>query len=186
MTIFSLVSEVLTPRSDPAKWLLTKTIVLHVHQDVCHGKYHLGQTHFVDTIYCLLYPRHFSKQHPLYEFMMHHCEGTTSHISLAYANLVFPNSIVDQVFSIGFSGYGGLAQKAYAERHYGLFDFEVMMKVCNTFPLIGYTALRSQNEVFMNLFIPTVPRAVMCQLGRQTCSHSIKLCRLRSLMLSHI
>jgi len=95
----------------------------------CQSYVHLGEVHFVSTIYCFSFRRHLSEKHPLYDFFKFHCEGTVPHISLAYAILTGEKSPGDTYFVIGKEGFVKLSSKAYTERTYGKFSFESMMKV---------------------------------------------------------
>jgi len=62
-------------------------------------------------------------------FFKFHCEGTVPHISLAYNILVTENSPSDVYFAIGKNGFGQLSTQAYAERQYGKFTYNNLMKV---------------------------------------------------------
>ncbi|XP_057301007.1 polyunsaturated fatty acid 5-lipoxygenase-like isoform X1 [Hydractinia symbiolongicarpus] len=121
-------SDVFTPSSPKAQWLSARGMALQAHQDVCQFKHHLGHVHFVYTIFCLAFRRHFSTLHPLYDVLKFHCEGTTPHISTAYPALSFPQSYGHQYFAVSHIGVANLSTQAYQERRYGMFDFETLMK----------------------------------------------------------
>ena len=84
MTV-SLGSKLYTPKSDPNEWLIAKAMAELADHDVCQASYHLSHVHFRFSVFCLIYHRHFSRQHPLYDVMKYHCEGTTPHASLTLA-----------------------------------------------------------------------------------------------------
>lgn len=104
-------------------------MALQAHLDVCQLKTHLGDVHFVYTIFCLAFRRHFSTLHPLYDVLKFHCEGTTPQISIVYQALLFPRSYGHQYFAASHIGVANLSTQAYMERKYGMFDFDKLMKV---------------------------------------------------------
>jgi len=121
-------AEIVKP-SDGNKWEIAKVRADFIHNTWCQSYIHLGEVHFVNTIYCLSFRRHLSEKHPLYDLFKFHCEGTVAHISLSYRSLAAANSTGDNSFAIGKEGFIQLGSKAYAERKYGRFSFENMMKV---------------------------------------------------------
>jgi len=108
--------------SDGDEWQIAKVRADSIHDNWCQSYVHLGEVHFVNTIYCLSFRRHLSEKHPLYDFFKFHCEGTVIHIS---------------TFAMGNKGFIKLASKAYAERKYGKFSYENLIEV-----------LFSQMEIF--------------------------------------
>lgn len=97
---------------------------------MCQAKHHMGGVHYGYTVFCLAYRRHFSRQHPLYDFFKFHCEGTTPHISLSHQVLMLPGQFSDGFTSWGSNGYLKLAEKTFNERIYGDYDYHVIIKVC--------------------------------------------------------
>ena len=97
--------------------------------DVCQATYHLSHVHFTFTVFCVIYRRHFSRQHPLYDVMKYHCEGTTPHISLLYPTLAAPTQAGHLLFTIGHTGFTKLAMNAYTNRNYGMLAYDNLLKV---------------------------------------------------------
>jgi len=123
--------------SDGDEWQIAKVRADSIHDNWCQSYVHLGEVHFVNTIYCLSFRRHLSEKHPLYDFFKFHCEGTVIHISTSYTVLAAANSSGDIFFAMGNKGFIKLASKAYAERKYGKFSYENLIEV-----------LFSQMEIF--------------------------------------
>ena len=122
-----LASEVDTPGS--ANWLLAKGEAEMASDIYCQAKIHLGEVHFVSTIYCLSFRRHLSTKHPLYDFFKYHCEGTVPHISIVFETLTTPNSAGSVIYGAGNQAFIDLSQKAFAERNYEHNTFEYFIEV---------------------------------------------------------
>ena len=129
-SILFIGADVITP-SDGDEWQIAKVIADSMHDSWCQAYVHLGEVHFVNTIYCLSFRRHLSEKHPIYDFFKFHCEGTVVHISTTYTVLAADNSSGDIFFAMGSKGFIKLASKAYAERRYGKYSYDNMIKVYN-------------------------------------------------------
>ena len=125
---YSLESEVFLPDIS-LRWELAKTQVEFISNTACQNTYHLGGTQFVFPVFCLAYRRHFSSQHPLYDFFKHHCEGTTPHIALSFEFLAAANSSGDLHSALGTTGIIQLASQEFNKRYYGHYDFEQLVDV---------------------------------------------------------
>lgn len=110
-------------------WAKAKAMVELSDMDICQAVYHLSDIHFSTTIFCLSFRRHFSTQHPLYDVMKFHCEGTTPHISLSYQALSEPESAGHLLFTMGHDGFLKLAQQAYDKHFYGKLDYHELLEV---------------------------------------------------------
>ena len=122
-------SKVYTPNSPRMEWLTAKAMVESADLNICQAMFHLSHVHFSSTLYCTVFRRHFSKLHPLYDVMKYHCEGTTPHISLSYPVLSFPNQAGHLMVGIGHLGFVNLSLNAFDQHHYGILDFDYMLKV---------------------------------------------------------
>ena len=126
-----LDADVVKP-SDGEKWEVAKLVADSMHDSWCQSYIHLGEIHFVSTVYCLSFRRHLSSQHPLYDFFKFHCEGTVVHISTTYKVLSQSNSSGEIYFAMGNEGFLKLSEKAYEERRYGKFSYKGMIEVIET------------------------------------------------------
>lgn len=122
-------SPVYTPSSDPIEWAIAKTQMELAENFFCQGYHHLGGMHYVYTVFCLVYKRHFSTQHPLYDMLKYHCEGTTPHIILSY-DLAGLESALNSTMVVGTGqNTQKLAEKSFHERQYGNYDYDNLIKV---------------------------------------------------------
>lgn len=118
--------KVLTPSdSKPETWQLAKAEMEMSNDIFCQSRLHTGGVHFVSTVYCLVYQRHLSTKHPLYEFFKYHCEGTVAQISMAWKGL----DVLGDLYAIGIEQYLGFASKAYDERNYDHTTYEHFIDV---------------------------------------------------------
>lgn len=123
-----LASKVLTPDAS-VDWLKAKATINMAKTYASNGYYHLGHCHFIATIFCTTFRRHFATKHPLYEVFKHHCEGSTSMISINFKNLLSPGGFIHEGFGIGVNGVGKSSQQAWDDRDFGQMDFPTLMKV---------------------------------------------------------
>ena len=130
-----------TPQSPTDKWLLAKGMVEQTDHQICQANVHLGHVHFVYTVLCAAFRRHFSTQHPLYDVLKFHCEGTTPHISTAWVVLGEAGSFGDLFYAGGYKGFIRLASKAYHERKYGQFDIYTLLHVSGLYYLNVWTTM---------------------------------------------
>ena len=107
------------------KWQLAKAEMEMSNNMFCQSKMHAGGVHFVGTVYCLVYQRHLSTKHPLYQFFKYHCEGTTAHTSSQWKDL----KLLGQLSAIGPEQSLGFASKAYDERNYDHTTYEHFINV---------------------------------------------------------
>ncbi|XP_066919919.1 polyunsaturated fatty acid 5-lipoxygenase-like [Clytia hemisphaerica] len=114
--------------SESSNWLLAKGEAEMASDLYCQAKIHLGEVHFVSTIYCLSFRRHLSTKHPLYDFFKHHCEGTVPHITTVFETLTTPNAAGSVIYGTGNQGFLDLSQKAFAERDYESNTYEDFIK----------------------------------------------------------
>ena len=120
-------------------------------QDICQAKYHLCHVHFSFVVFCNVFRRHFSRQHPLYHVMKYHCEGTTPHIALVYPTLAAPEEAGHLLFTIGHVGFVKVSMEAFAKRRYGMLAYDNLLKVSNisiysnTWSLYGSIRCRIQS-----------------------------------------
>jgi len=120
-------SKVLTPDTS-VDWLKAKATINMAKTHASNGYYHLGQCHFIATIFCTTFRRHFATKHPLYEVLKHHCEGSTSMISINSKSLLSPGGFIHEGFGIGVNGVRNASQQAWDDRNFGQMDFPTLMK----------------------------------------------------------
>lgn len=122
-------SPVYTPSSDPIEWAIAKAQVEFTENIYCQAYHHLGSMHYVYTVFCLSYRRHFSKQHPLYDMFKFHCEGTIPHISLVYDLPGLEKSLNITLTAGSGSESHKMGEKAFQERHYEKYDYDTLFRV---------------------------------------------------------
>ena len=60
--------------------------------------------------------------------MRYHCEGTVPHIAVAWPSLIAPGRNGDQFYAMGSHGYAELAAKGKSQYHYGILDYNELLK----------------------------------------------------------
>lgn len=120
-------SKVYTPHSSSVEWLTAKAMVESADGNICQAMHHLSHIHFSSTVYCTIFRRHFSRQHPIYDIMKYHCEGMTPHISLSFPVLSFPEQAGHMLLSVGHTGFVKLATDAYNQHSYDLLDYDKLL-----------------------------------------------------------
>ena len=127
-------SAVATPAigNDPElekEWLLAKGIVDGIDMAVCQSKWHLLDSHVTEAMFCIVFRRHLSSRHPLYELIESHCEGTVPVTAIGVPSLIKEFSFAHKLFPIGDKGARKLINTYYQKQHYDDSDFELLLKV---------------------------------------------------------
>jgi len=120
-------SIVLTPDTSLA-WMKAKATINMAKTHVQTGYYHLGNCHLLATIFCTTFRRHFGTKHPLYEVLKHHCEGSTSMITLSIKNLLSEGNFIHAGFGIGVNGLRDITQQSWDDRYFGQLDHPTLME----------------------------------------------------------
>lgn len=120
-------APVYTPQSSAFHWNLAKAMVNLVDKNICQGIWHLDHIHFSSGVYCAIYRSHFSKLHPIYQIMRHHCQGTAPHIAMTYGELSDPGLSAHKVFGIGHSGFMNLTRYGNTVYKYETLDLEHLL-----------------------------------------------------------
>jgi len=120
-------SKVLTPDTS-LDWMKAKATINMAKTHAQNGYFHLGHCHFVATIFCTVFRRHFGTKHPLYDILKHHCEGATSMITLTSKNLLSEGNFIHEGFGIGVNGIRKVSQQAWDDRYFGQMDHPTLMK----------------------------------------------------------
>ena len=125
-----LESEVVTPSTpDKNRWLFAKGSVESAAFQHCSAKIHVAGVHLTSFVYCLTFRRHLSKQHPLYDFFLYHCEGTVPHITTAFLRVLPQGSAFDFTSNLGTKGSEKIILNMYKERNYEKMTFDSFIKV---------------------------------------------------------
>lgn len=119
----------LTPKCEEYDWLHAKASVETVEMITCQLIGHLLETHKTQEIFCNLYRRHLGKLHPLYQIMIHHCEGTTPVGALGINRITSHGGLAHNLMNIGHFGAKIYMNEAYKKQHYNDTDFEIRLKV---------------------------------------------------------
>lgn len=95
----------------------------------CQFIHHLFETHMTQLIFCVVFKRHLSSRHPLYEVMQAHCLGTAHATATGMPLLTDEYSYSHYLFNIGHRGARKLINIRYKQQHYDDIDFRMILKV---------------------------------------------------------
>ncbi|XP_066931954.1 hydroperoxide isomerase ALOXE3-like [Clytia hemisphaerica] len=143
-------SPVFTHVSNHNDWMTIKGKTEMMADGYCQAGMHFGRTHLTSTVWCLTFRRHISTQHPLYNFLKYHCEGTVPHISTSFTILTTEGTGAHNYYGMGHKGFLKIGTHEWNNRNYDKYDIDYYIKANGLDdPNIKYFPFRDDAKLLM-------------------------------------